>query len=30
VVGTIVSAVAKGDLSYADLWNDLQGRRHAA
>jgi hypothetical protein len=29
-LGTLVGAVARGDLSYSDLWNDLQGRRHTA
>lgn len=29
MVGTAVSSIASGNLSVADLWNDLQGRRRA-
>lgn len=29
LVGTVVNSMASGNLSLADLWNDLQGRRRA-
>ncbi len=30
LIGMLVSAVASGNVSFADLWEDLQGRRRAA
>lgn len=29
VVGTVLSSVAAGNISFADMWSALQGRRHA-
>ena len=26
-IGSVAGAVSRGDLSYSDLWNDVQGRR---
>jgi hypothetical protein len=27
LIGSVAGAVGRGDLSYSDLWNDVQGRR---
>ncbi len=29
IVGTAVSSIAAGNVNFADLWSDLQGRRRA-